>query len=171
LIGRLLIDYPGPRARGRSFHFEKHYYKMKVAEIFESEYSGETFCGFDQIQHSFETLEHIIKKQKMDWKRALLNVKGVYLIVDKCNGKKYVGSAYGGQGIWSRWESYVNTGHGWNEGLSLLIRETSIEYARRNFQFSILDFYSMRTDDQIIIDRETYWKRVLCSREFGYNRN
>ncbi|HHT1038292.1 TPA: GIY-YIG nuclease family protein [Enterobacter hormaechei] len=171
LIGRLLIDYPGPGARGRSFRFENHYFKMKVAEIFESEYSGETFRGFDQIQHSFETLEHIIKKQKMDWKRALLNVKGVYLIVDKSNGKKYVGSAYGEQGIWSRWESYVHTGHGWNEGLSLLIRETGIEYARRNFQFSILDFYSMRTDDQIIIDRETYWKRVLCSREFGYNRN
>jgi hypothetical protein len=76
--------------------------------------------------------------------------------------KKYVGSAYGEQGIWSRWENYVYTGHGWNEGLSLLIRETGIEYARRNFQFSILDFYSMRTDDQIIIDRETYWKRVYA---------
>lgn len=36
---------------------------MKVAEIFESEYSGETFRGFDQIQHSFETLEHIIKNK------------------------------------------------------------------------------------------------------------
>ncbi|MBN3124555.1 GIY-YIG nuclease family protein [Pectobacterium brasiliense] len=171
LIGRLLIDYPGPGARGRSFLFENHYFKMKVAEIFNNEYSGETFCGFDQVQHSFEKLEHIIKKQKIDWKRALLNVKGVYLIVDKSNGKKYVGSAYGEHGIWSRWETYVCTGHGWNEGLSDLLKEKGIDYARRNFQFSIMDFYSMRTDDQIILERESYWKRVLCSREFGYNRN
>lgn len=170
-IGRLLIDHPGPGARGRSFQFNKHYYNMKVAEIFDSEYSGETFCGFDQVQHTFETLEHIIRNQKMDWKRSLLNVKGVYLIVDRSNGKKYVGSAYGEMGIWSRWETYVYTGHGWNEGLSSLIKDAGIDYARKNFQFSILDFYSMRTDDQIILDRETYWKRALCSREFGYNRN
>jgi hypothetical protein len=30
----------------------------------------------------------------------LENVKGVYLIVDKSNGKMYVGSAYGDTGIW-----------------------------------------------------------------------
>ncbi|WP_438443025.1 GIY-YIG nuclease family protein [Kluyvera georgiana] len=171
LIGRLLIEHPGPGARGRSFLFENYFHQMKVAEIFESEYSGETFCGFDQVKHSFETLEHIIKKQKLDWKRALLNVKGVYLITDKSNGKVYVGSAYNGQGIWSRWETYVYTGHGWNEGIAELLNEVGIEYARKNFQFSILDFYSMRTDDQIILDREKHWKLVLCSREFGYNRN
>lgn len=170
-IGRLLIDYQGVGSRGRSFLFEHHYSKLNVAEVFESEYSGEIFCGFDQVQHSFDKLEHIIRNQKKDWKRALSSVKGVYLIVDKSNGLKYVGSAYGDQGIWSRWENYVYTGHGWNEGLSLLLAEHGMNYARENFQFSILDFYSNRTDDKIILERESHWKRVLCTRAFGYNKN
>lgn len=170
-IGRLIINYPGPGARGRAFYFENHYPAMEIAEVFASEYSGESFCGFDNVQHSFEQIEHIIKNQRLDWKTALMSVKGVYLIIDKSNGKKYVGSAYGDTGLWSRWECYVNTGHGWNQGLSELISETGIEYARANFQFSILEFYSMRTDDQFIINREQHWKRVLCSNQFGYNRN
>ncbi|MBD9661603.1 MULTISPECIES: GIY-YIG nuclease family protein [Pantoea] len=170
-IGRLLIKYPGPGARGRSFLFENHYTKMQISQILEEQYSGETFCGFDKIEHSFDKIEHIIKNQRLDWKTALLNVKGVYLIVDKSNGKKYVGSAYGDSGIWSRWECYVHTGHGLNEGLTEIISLAGIDYARKNFQFSLLEFYSMRTDDQLIIDREQFWKRVLCSNNYGYNLN
>jgi hypothetical protein len=36
----------------------------------------------------------IDKQGKADWKAALENVKGVYLIVDRSHGKMYVGSAY-----------------------------------------------------------------------------
>jgi hypothetical protein len=93
----------------------------------------------------------------------------VYLIVDKSNGKMYVGSAYGDSGTWSRWACYIGTGHGWNDQLTKLIALKGIKYAREHFQFSILEFRSMRTDDQAIIDREQYWKRVLRSCEFGYN--
>lgn len=170
-VGRLIINHSGPGARGRAFYFENHYPEMSISEIFESEYSGESFCGFDNVQHGFDQIEHIIKNQRLDWKTALMSVKGVYLIIDKLNGKKYVGSAYGDTGLWSRWECYVNTGHGWNQGLSKLISEAGIEYARENFQFSIVEFYSMRTDDQFIINREQHWKRVLCSNQFGYNRS
>lgn len=170
-IGRLLINYPGPGARGRAFYFENHYQDMALAEIFETEYSGDTFCGFDNVQHSFEQIEHIIKNQRLDWKTALISVKGVYLIIDKSNGKKYVGSAYGDTGLWSRWESYIYTGHGWNQGLLAIVSTEGIDYPRKNFQFSILEFYSMRTDDQFIISREQHWKRVLCSNQYGYNKN
>ena len=83
----------------------------------------------------------------------------------------YVGSAYGDYGIWSRWASYIGTGHGWNDELTKLIIANGIEYARKNFQFSILEFRSMRTDDQVIINREQYWKRVLQTNAFGYNKN
>jgi hypothetical protein len=62
-------------------------------------------------------------------------VKGVYLIVDKKNGKMYVGSAYGDLGIWSRWSCYIGTGHGWNDELTKLIKDNGIQYARDNFQF------------------------------------
>lgn len=94
------------------------------------------------------------------------------MIVDKRNGKKYVGSAYGAFGIWARWKCYIGTGHGWNDELTKLIQEEGIEYARRNFRLSLLEYRPARTDDGVIVERENYWKEALLSRgEFGYNRN
>ena len=127
------------------------------------------FCGYEHVEHSFSQLEAIIKQNKSDWKAALENVKGVYLIVDRSTGKMYVGSAYGDSGIWSRWVCYIATGHGGNDQLTRLIAAKGIGYAREHFYFSILEFRSMRIDDQAIIEREQYWKRVLCSCQFGYN--
>jgi hypothetical protein len=170
-IGRLLIHYPGPGFRGRAFNLENHYSDLKVSQIFEKTYEGEAFCGYENIEHGFSQLEFIFKQNKQDWKSALENVKGVYLIVDKSNGKMYVGSAYGDAGIWSRWSSYIGTGHGWNDELTKLISSNGIDYARKNFQFSLLEFRSMKTDDQVIIDREQYWKRALQTNAFGYNKN
>jgi hypothetical protein len=102
----------------------------------------------------------------------LENVKGVYLISDKSSGKKYVGSAYGDFGIWSRWAVYVGTGHGFNDELTKLISENDTDYARQNFRFSLLEYRSMRIDDNVIINRESFWKEVLLTRgQFGYNKN
>jgi hypothetical protein len=170
-VGRLLVHYPGPGARGRAFYLENHYSKLVVAQVFENRYSGEAFCGYENIDHPFPVLEVIFKQGKHDWKAALENVKGVYLIADTSNGKMYVGSAYGEAGIWSRWANYIGTGHGWNDALTRLIVTQGIDYARHNFKFSILEYRAMKTDDQVIIDREQYWKRVLLSGTFGYNKN
>lgn len=170
-IGRLLIDYRGPGVRGRAFKLENHFNELKVAQIFEIPFKGEAFCGYDSVAHGFSQLEAIIRQNKPDWKSALENVKGVYLIVDRSNGKMYVGSAYGSDGIWSRLACYIGTGHGWNDELTKLINMHGIKYARENFQFSILEFQPMRTDDQVIINRERYWKRVLQTNVFGYNKN
>lgn len=168
-IGRLLVHYPGPGVRGRAFLLEKHFDALKVAQILEKPFEGEAFCGYERVEHSFSQLEAIIRQSKPDWKAALENVKGVYLIVDKSNGKIYIGSAYGDSGIWSRWACYIGTGHGWNDQLTKLISAKGLEYARENFQFSILEFRSMRTDDRAIIEREQYWKRALLTVRFGYN--
>ena len=66
----------------------------------------------------------------------------------------------------------MGTGHGGNDELTLLIQERGIEYARKNFRLSLLEYRPARTDDRVIIERENYWKEVLLSRgEFGYNRN
>jgi hypothetical protein len=54
------------------------------------------FCRYDKINHDFNVLESIFRIQRSDWKAALDNLKGVYLISDKSNGKLCVGSAYGG---------------------------------------------------------------------------
>lgn len=170
-VGRLKVRLKRP-ARAKAFRLENYYEQLIVSELLKECYSGETFCGYEKINHDFKRMEMIIKNEQRDWKGALENVKGVYLIIDKSNGKKYIGSAYGDSGIWSRWACYMETGHGWNDELTKLIKQETIEYARRNFQIVLLEYRSMKTDDQVIIDRETYWKDALLSRgEFGYNKN
>ena len=146
--------------------------EFSVSEITQKPYAGEDFPGYDNVRIDFSALELLVKNQRMDWRVALENVKGVYLIADKNNGKKYVGSAYGDSGIWSRWSAYTTTGHGGNDELVSLISKNGIEYARKNFQFAILELRSMKTDDNTIIDREKFWKDVLLTRgDFGYNKN
>jgi len=106
-----------------------------------------------------------------DWKSALSSVKGVYIITDASNGRHYIGSAYGVSGIWSRWDCYIGTGHGWNDGLIKLIRKKGKKYARDNFRFSILEVISKTVSDDYVLERETFWKNALCTRKHGYNKN
>jgi hypothetical protein len=142
-----------------------------VQGLLQEPYSGEVFCGYDKIDHDFTALEPIFDNERQDWKSALSNLKGVYLISDKSNGKKYVGSAYGESGIWSRWSCYIGTGHGWNDELTVLIAKNGKGYARKHFKFALLEVMSMATSDETVIKRECYWKSVLLSREHGYNKN
>lgn len=171
MIGRLKVHFNRP-GRARALKLENHHENITVAEVLPMAYSGEAFCGYENINHDFNTLEAIVDQVKGDWKAALENVKGVYLITDKSNGKRYVGSAYGDSGIWSRWSCYLKTGHGWNDELTRLIKKTGKGYAQDNFVFSLLEYRPMKTDDKAIIERENYWKEVMLSRsEYGYNKN
>ncbi len=169
-VGRLKVQLPNP-SRGRAFYLENYIQDMYVSEILKEPYSGESFVGYENINHDFKKLVPIFKNQKSDWFSALSNVKGVYVIFDKSNGKKYVGSAYGDTGIWSRWNDYISNAHGYNDGLKEVIKANGYEYALKNFKMALLEYRPMKTDDQTIIDRENYWKEVLLSRDFGYNRN
>lgn len=173
LIGRLVVGFSRYQGlRGRAFLLENFMDSMSIAEILENPYEGEEFPGYDNVRIDFPSLELLVQNQKTDWRVALENVKGIYLIVDKFNGKKYVGSAYGDSGIWSRWCTYINTGHGYNDELVMLIEKNGIDYARKYFQFAILELRSMKTDDDTIINRESFWKEVLLTRGiFGYNKN
>ena len=98
------------------------------------------------------------------------NAKGVYIIVDSKTGKQYIGSAYGIEAIWSRWQAYIKTGHGGNVELKKLLNEKSNDY-ETFFQFSILEARTQITSDEEIIEREGHWKNILLTREFGYNKN
>jgi hypothetical protein len=134
---------------------------------------GKPFPGINEINHSFSVLEKIFEVGRIDWKAALMDLKAVYLITDTSNGKKYVGSAYGDTGLWSRWGCYIGTGHGWNDELVRLIRRRGLKYARRNFNFSILEAMAKGTADDAVIGRESHWKQILLTRnrDHGYNRN
>ena len=79
----------------------------------------------------------------------------------------YVGSAYGENMLLGRWQQYLNTGHGGNEGL----KELDFDYIKKNFRYSVLDIFKSTIDDDVIISRESWWKETLLSRTFGYNKN
>lgn len=170
LIGRLKIKLE--ISRGKSFKLENWIEHMKVSELLKEPYSGDPFVGFDNVSLDFSMLETIVRNERMDWKTALQNVKGIYLIVDRSTGKKYVGSAYNDIGIWSRWCQYVATGHGWNKALIELMADKGVAYARENFRITLLETWPYRTEDKVIIGRENHWKEALLTRgDFGYNRN
>ena len=171
LIGRLKIRF-ARTGRAKAIKLENYVGGFIVDEVLKSSYTGRVFPGYENITLDFHELEAIIRMSKPDWRGALLNVKGIYVIFDKSNGMKYVGSAYGDTGVWSRWATYVNTGHGNNDELTTIIEQHGLEYARVNFRVSLLEYRPARTDDQVLIDRENYWKVALMSRRpYGYNLN
>ncbi len=136
-----------------------------LKEILPSSLDNDLFPGYDKVNISWGELKRVIEKDT--WKTVLQNQKGVYLLTDISNGKKYVGSAYGEDMILGRWIAYVNTGHGGNAEL----KSKTFDYIKENFKYSILDIYKSTTDDRVIIDRESWWKEILQSRKFGYNKN
>lgn len=121
-LGRLKLRsaYRGQAVRVR---LEKHYPDFEVQEILREPYFGRSFPGFEDIDLTFEELETLVRNSRPDWQAALSSIKGIYLISDISTGRRYIGSAYGDQGIWSRWCAYVASGHGGNVGLRALVND------------------------------------------------
>lgn len=139
-----------------------------VIQILPSLFDGDDFPGYDKVRLTFQQLETIITRHKKDWVAALENQKAVYLITDTNTGKLYVGSAYGENGmLLQRWKNYVKSGNGGNVEL----KNFSFDYIKKYFQYSILENYNSKVDKHIILERESWWKDTLKSREFGYNSN
>ncbi len=108
-------------------------------QILPSIFDGEDFPRYDKVRLSFSQLESIVKRNKSDWISALENQKAVYLITDLNNGKQYVGSAYGENGmLLQRWRNYIKSGHGGNKELVDLVEKVGLDYVKKNFQYSIL---------------------------------
>ena len=171
-IGRLKVKNINT-VQGSAFYFESHYDKIQVVEILDKSYSSHIFPGYEQIDFSFTKIKSVIEQAPLDWKRALESVKGIYMLTDMKNGKRYIGSAYGEYGIWSRWSQYCFNGHGGNKELLNLVEKEGYEYVENNFKFTLLEIHPMYTPDESIILRENYWKEVMMSRnkKFGYNDN
>jgi hypothetical protein len=153
-------------------NFENHYAGFEVQELLREPYSGRSFPGYEDIDLSFEELETLVRNSRPDWKAALESVKGIYLITDTKTGRRYVGSAYSDQGVWSRWCAYVASGHGGNVELRNLVSDPNLSYCRGNFRFALLEHRPFRVPDDLILAREGFWKRILLTRgEQGLNRN
>ena len=137
----------------------------EVVQMLPDIFDNDIFPGYENVNISWNELSRVIGKDS--WRTALRNQKGVYLITDINNGKMYVGSAYGEDMLLNRWQAYVRTKHGGNKGLVNL----DLAYMEENFRFSILDIFKSTVDDNVIIQRESWWKETLQTRKFGYNLN
>lgn len=162
--GRVVIHYKN-KAQNLVRKADSVISDCHVSHILEETYEDDNFPGYENVNISWNNLKNVIGNRT--WKTALENQKGVYLITDQSNGKKYVGSAYGADMIYGRWSDYVRNGHGDNA----LLRQLGFEHIKNNFKYSILDIYKSTVDDNVIQKREAWWKKVLLSRKFGYNDN
>ncbi len=168
--GRLVVRFhKSDRSTFRIYGGIHH--EMTVEQLLPDVYSGEEFPGYDNVCVSYKQLSSVLAG-KRDWIAALENQKAVYLITDKAEGKFYVGSATADNGmLLTRWKNYVDNGHGGNKELKRIVAEKGFGYIKENFQYTILENYNARIDDEFILSRERYWKKVLRTRDFGYNDN
>lgn len=163
-IGRVIIRYKNT-SQTLIRNADSVIQDCQIVQILPDLFDNDLFPGYEHVHLNWVSLKRVITKES--WKTALQNQKAVYLLTDTSNGKQYVGSAYGQDMLLGRWQAYVKNGHGGNIGLKRL----PFSHIKQFFTYSILDIYKSSTDDQIIIDREQWWKQVLQSRQFGYNEN
>jgi hypothetical protein len=129
------------------------------------------FPGYPNVILKFEELKNIIEKSYPVWKKMLSAVNCIYAILDNSNGKMYVGSTYGKDGIWGRWSKYVQTkGHGNNVVLEELIKADET-YANKYFTFSILHILPINVSLDLAVKEEILFKNKLGTIKFGYNKN
>lgn len=146
--------------------------ELEVEQILPNIFDGIDFPGYDKVCLSFVQLSIIVRRHKHDWIAALENQKAIYLITDTQNGKQYVGSAYGENGmLLQRWSNYILNGHGGNILLKEIVDKEGFDYIKKYFQYAILENYNARIDKHIILQRESWWKLTLGCRAFGLNSN
>ena len=169
LGGRVLVDWGGMAAQRWLQWFKGD---KKVLQIDEGIIRMMIpFTSYNDVLLSFKELKNLIETDNVEWRDKLKAVNGIYGIADQNNGKLYVGSAYGYEGIWGRWKVYVETnGHGNNDMLVELMNKNK-DYAWDNFQWFILETFPLDVTDDYAIHRENLYKEKLCTRKFGYNKN
>ncbi len=145
---------------------------LEVKEILPSVFSGFDFPGYDNVSLTYYELETILKGNYPSYRNALENQQAVYVLTDTNTGKLYVGSATSkNQMLLSRWAGYIKTFHNGNEELKELFEIKGENYFKQYFKYSIIENFNSKVNPDFVIDRESYWKKVLDTRNHGYNKN
>lgn len=165
LIGRIIVYHKRTRA---SYIWHKPEVVLPIAEIRREKLTIEEFPGYNGVVISHSSLKIIVRQKIASWYGALANIKGIYLITDTTTGQHYVGKASGRTGIWQRWCSYAENGHGGNAELKRLLKKKGTNHMS-HFQYSILEIADTHASDADILGRESYWMNALKSRDFGLN--
>lgn len=155
LIGRLRIEW-GVGKRSWAQRADKQ--NKAIVELSRA-FREPDFPGYTRFLSNLAAIPSL----PLPWSAALRVARGVYLLTCPQTKEQYVGSAYGADGFWGRWQSYVATGHGGNVGLKS--RDPS------DYQISILEVAGSAASVDDIIACEALWKAKLQSREMGLNRN
>ena len=161
---RLVIDW------GKSQTYIQKKLDKEVTEIYPKGFVS-IFPGWDKVHISHKELTEIINNPdgNKDWYEYLSRHSGVYVIFDSSSGLQYVGSAYGGNGIWTRWEGYARTGHNGNKALKAIARKNS-DFAN-NFTYSLHHVFPRTVSRNDVLRYESLLKNKLGSRAFGLNEN
>lgn len=179
-LGRIIVDWTN---KGQSWYYVDTDIvdNIPVDTVLKRAYleSIEAFTGFDNVCRTYKELKRIIDDS--EWWTALSSVYGVYAITDRATGKQYVGSAYGDTGVAGRWSVYLHSGYDKdeketgeypNKKLKNLVNEKGLSYIQENFQYALLEIFpKTEIGKKKALERESYWKVVLQTREFGYNDN
>jgi hypothetical protein len=157
LMGRLKVDW-GKGNRSWAQKADGATGNKPIVELAQA-FREPDFPGYTSFVGSLGGLPSL----PQPWIAALSAARGVYLLTCPRTKEQYVGSAYGTDGLWGRWQSYVNTGHGGN--MALRSRDPS------DYQVSILEVAGSSATIEDIIGMEQLWKEKLQSRDLGLNRN
>jgi len=176
LNDRLVVEWDTPRSWHRSASAASAM-RMPVLEI--ADRDKVPFPGFDGVLLTYQQLLDMVDDPRYaDWRAAMSEVQGIYLITDSTNGKQYVGKADGSERILGRWTTYAKDGHGGNIALRELAYisvpgETTKQKTdhARNFVFSLLRVFGPSTPSTEVNAAESHYKAALMTRQFGLNRN
>ncbi|WP_417379961.1 GIY-YIG nuclease family protein [Gimesia sp.] len=155
LDGKLYIDW----GLGTRSWIQRADNKNKPITEIRTEFKEPDFPGFLQFVSPLSKLDTL----PPGWISSLKATSGVYLLTCPKTKEQYVGSAYGKDGFWGRWQRYIIDGHGGN--IALKSRDPS------DYQVCILETAGTALTSDEIIHMESLWKAKLQSREMGLNRN
>jgi len=155
--GKLVVRWPPPE---RAWWRRAHRNDIPVHAILEDSALDAAMPDWDRLVLNWEELGVL----PMRWRSVLREWRAIYYIFDVCDGKGYVGSAYGEHNLLGRWLNYAASGDGGNA----LLRKRDA----RMFQFSILERVSPDMEADEVIAREASWKERLHTRSpDGLNDN
>ena len=131
----------------------------------------------NELQKLGNHIKKLRKERKLTistlcYKNALEHQQAVYVLTDTNTGKLYVGSATSkGEQLLARWKGYILTFHNGNVDLKNLFEKEGAMYFKKYFKYSIIENFNANTNPDYILERESYWKNVLDTRNHGYNKN
>lgn len=173
LTDRLVVEWASPRNWHRRATSAANLPVLEIADR-----DKVPFPGFDRVLLRFHELQEMTTDHRYaDWRAALSEVQGIYLITDSSTGCQYVGKADGGERIFGRWMQYARDGHGGNVALRELAAAAGVAEGAgrtdhaRHFVFSILRVFGPSTSSSEVDAAESHYKNALMTREFGLNRN